>query len=571
MNTNTKLCIGAVCRYKNKTVQFVSPHGTPHGMDEPEVRENRTTDLTPDLENAACKTRVYRRRWGILALFCLHSMSSSFQWIEFSILNDVFTRFYHVQTSDIDWLSMTYMFTYLLLILPVTWILSHRGLRFMALVANILNCLGAWVKALGVRPDLFWVAVFGQTLCGVAQVFILSMPPLIAAVWFGPTEVSTACAIGVFGNQIGTAFGFLVPPLIVPNESNDGHLAWDIRLLLYGIAAFNTVNLILIILLYQDKPPHPPSIAQATAMDNSARESYKDCISGLIHNKDFLLLTFCYGLSAGAYYSLATLLNQTVLYYYPRAQQERHHKVSREYSKQRLTHLASTSHIEQGKEVETGWIGLTIVVTGVVSALLAGFWLDQTHTYKMTILVVNILTFIAMVVYTFTMDLGHIWVIFITAGLLGSTSAANNKLPFRCTAKRGPCISILSASWPQKMKIHNIFEQPLHGECGSSRFFMTSCLPIGFEFAAELTYPHSEGISSGFMNASSQVFGIILILSQGRLMTMFGPLAGNLLLGAVLLLSTIATDPRDARRGHKEDRRQPVFLNPQGEDRSFVV
>uniref|UniRef100_UPI00358FFE64 heme transporter FLVCR2-like isoform X5 n=1 Tax=Myxine glutinosa TaxID=7769 RepID=UPI00358FFE64 len=461
MNTNTKLCIGAVCRYKNKTVQFVSPHGTPHGMDEPEVRENRTTDLTPDLENAACKTRVYRRRWGILALFCLHSMSSSFQWIEFSILNDVFTRFYHVQTSDIDWLSMTYMFTYLLLILPVTWILSHRGLRFMALVANILNCLGAWVKALGVRPDLFWVAVFGQTLCGVAQVFILSMPPLIAAVWFGPTEVSTACAIGVFGNQIGTAFGFLVPPLIVPNESNDGHLAWDIRLLLYGIAAFNTVNLILIILLYQDKPPHPPSIAQATAMDNSARESYKDCISGLIHNKDFLLLTFCYGLSAGAYYSLATLLNQTVLYYYP------------------------------GKEVETGWIGLTIVVTGVVSALLAGFWLDQTHTYKMTILVVNILTFIAMVVYTFTMDLGHIWVIFITAGLLG--------------------------------------------------FFMTSCLPIGFEFAAELTYPHSEGISSGFMNASSQVFGIILILSQGRLMTMFGPLAGNLLLGAVLLLSTIAT------------------------------
>uniref|UniRef100_UPI00358E823F heme transporter FLVCR2-like isoform X2 n=1 Tax=Myxine glutinosa TaxID=7769 RepID=UPI00358E823F len=430
-------------------------------MEEPEARENRIATITPDPADAVSETRVYRRRWGILALFCLHSMSNSFQWIEFSILNDVFTRFYHVQTSDIDWLSLTYMFTYLILFVPVTWILSHRGLRFMALVANILNCLGAWVKALGVRPDLFWVAVFGQTLCGVAQVFILSMPPLIAAVWFGPTEVSTACAIGVFGNQIGTAIGFLVPPLLVPNESNDGSLAWDIRLLLFGIAGFNSIVLILVILFYEDKPPHPPSIAQATAMDNSARESYKNCISSLIHNKDFLLLALCYGLSAGAYYSLATLLNQTVLHYYP------------------------------GEEVETGWIGLTIVVTGVVSALIAGFWLDKTHTYKMTILVVNILTFITMVVYTFTMDLGHIWVIFITAGILG--------------------------------------------------FFLTSCLPIGFEFAAELTYPHSEGISSGFLNGCVQVFAIALTLSQGRLITMFGPLAGNLLLCAVLLLGTIAS------------------------------
>ena len=173
-------------------------------MDEPQVRENRITGFNVDLADVVSETRVYKRRWGIQALFCLHSMSNSFQWIEFSILNDVFTRFYRVSSSDIDWMAMTYMITYLVLIVPVTWILSHRGLRFMALVANVLNCLGAWIKALGVRPDLFSVAVFGQTLCGIAQVFILSMPSLIAAVWFGPTEVSTACAIGVFGNQVRT-------------------------------------------------------------------------------------------------------------------------------------------------------------------------------------------------------------------------------------------------------------------------------------------------------------------------------------------------------------------------------
>ena len=43
---------------------------------------------------------------------------------------------------------------------------------------------------------------------------------------------------------------------------------------------------------------------------------------------------------------------------------------------------------------------------------------------------------------------------------------------------------------------------------------MTGYLPLGFEFAAEITYPESEGTSSGLLNASAQIFGI--------LSTMFG-------------------------------------------------
>lgn len=34
---------------------------------------------------------------------------------------------------------------------------------------------------------------------------------------------------------------------------------------------------------------------------------------------------------------------------------------------------------------------------------------------------------------------------------------------------------------------------------------MTGYLPVGFEFAAELTYPESEGTSSGLLNACAQV------------------------------------------------------------------
>lgn len=39
---------------------------------------------------------------------------------------------------------------------------------------------------------------------------------------------------------------------------------------------------------------------------------------------------------------------------------------------------------------------------------------------------------------------------------------------------------------------------------------MTGYLPVGFEFAAEITYPEPEGTTSGLLNASSQVtFGAI--------------------------------------------------------------
>jgi len=34
---------------------------------------------------------------------------------------------------------------------------------------------------------------------------------------------------------------------------------------------------------------------------------------------------------------------------------------------------------------------------------------------------------------------------------------------------------------------------------------MTGYIPVGFEYAVELTFPESEGTSSGVLNASAQV------------------------------------------------------------------
>jgi FLVCR family feline leukemia virus subgroup C receptor-related protein len=36
----------------------------------------------------------------------------------------------------------------------------------------------------------------------ISQIFILGIPPQLAATWFPSHQVSSACAIGVFGNQV---------------------------------------------------------------------------------------------------------------------------------------------------------------------------------------------------------------------------------------------------------------------------------------------------------------------------------------------------------------------------------
>ncbi|KAF7670233.1 hypothetical protein LDENG_00043320 [Lucifuga dentata] len=169
----------------------------------PESTEETECSSIPNGDSsAALSPRLYKRRWLMVFLFSSYSLSNAYQWIQYGIISNIFTKFYGVDYFAIDWLSMIYMLAYIPFILPVTWLLDKKGLWITALMANALNCAGTWVKVASVTPRLFGVTFFGQFLSAMSQVFILGMPSPLASVWFGTDEVSTACSIGVFGNQV---------------------------------------------------------------------------------------------------------------------------------------------------------------------------------------------------------------------------------------------------------------------------------------------------------------------------------------------------------------------------------
>ena len=77
-----------------------------------------------------------------------------------------------------------------------------QGLRWAVLLGSFGTMVGSWIKVGSLSPDRFFVTFIGQTVTAASQIFILGIPPKLAAVWFGPNQVSSACAIGVFGNQV---------------------------------------------------------------------------------------------------------------------------------------------------------------------------------------------------------------------------------------------------------------------------------------------------------------------------------------------------------------------------------
>ncbi|XP_070190522.1 choline/ethanolamine transporter flvcr2a-like isoform X2 [Littorina saxatilis] len=427
---------------------------------EASAEENKRTDEA---------VHVYPRRWLMLGLFCLYSFSNAVQWIHLNIIANVLDRYYNAslptdgyeRANAIDWLSMVFMLAYVPLIFPATWLLDKKGLRVCMVAGCFLNALAAWLKCASVGENLFGVLMVAQTVAAISQIWVLGIPARLAAVWFGPNEVSTATSLGVFGNQIGIAVGFLTPPELVPNSADLDTIGTHLRNMFYGTAAITTAIFFVNLFFFQKEPPCPPSRAQQQQLELEVNANYGKSLLKLFRNKGFFVLMISYGMNTGSFYAVSTLLNNIILEYYP------------------------------GEEENAGRIGLTLVLTGILGAVAGGIWLDKTRTFKGTSLGIYLMTTASMAAFAFTLDLGHLWIVFLTAGLLGLT--------------------------------------------------MTGYLPVGFEFAAELTFPESEGTSSGLLNASAQIFGIILTMGMRAMMQNISVLWANITVTIILFFGTIMT------------------------------
>ncbi|XP_025988428.1 feline leukemia virus subgroup C receptor-related protein 2 [Solenopsis invicta] len=348
------------------------------------TKSNELSDIGP------LKLKVYKKRWLMLILYMIYAGVNS-QWIEYAIITNIVTRYYGVSSLMVDWTSMIFMAIYVVFAFPALYVIDKCGLRWTIIIGTALNCLGGWIKTFSVNPDKFYVLFIGHSVVALAQTVVLPLPGHLAAQWFPSTELSTATSLGIFGNQLGIALGFLLVPIMVKNHDSLDNIGKDLTRLCWIIAIIGTIVFGLVLVLFQNEPKLPPSETRALQKLNRAKkkEEIMAPIKRLSKNKNYMMLCNCYGLNVGVLNTVSTLLNQIFL-----------------------------AHFENGEE-DAGRIGLAIILTGMAGSVSFGIILDKTHKFKKTAVTVYFLTFVGQVLFAVSICMGIKWMVYVLAIFLG--------------------------------------------------------------------------------------------------------------------------------------------------------
>lgn len=390
-----------------------------------------------------------KKRYLILLLFCLHSMINAAQWIYLSSITNIVTRYYKVDNMAINWTSMVYMLVYIPLVVPASWLFERIGMRNSILLGSVGTSLGSFIKCFSCQQERFHILMFGQTIVAISQLFVLSVPPRLASIWFPDHQVSLANACGVFGNQLGIALGFVVPQLVIRISDYDVNplntIGEGLFNLFLGITIISTLTTSLIIFLFDHGPSKPPGMARLQQIkqeialaesgimplfndDKTSTNSnygFGSLLYDLLTDRNFVLLMISYGLNVGVFYAISTVLNQMI----------------------------APTWNDASKLV--GRLGLVMVISGMFGSVISGYILDKTHMYRFINTSLYALSFITMIMFTTVLQMHNTIALYLIVTMLG--------------------------------------------------YFMTGYLLIGFEMSNEITWPRPESVSAGLLNLSAQV------------------------------------------------------------------
>jgi FLVCR family feline leukemia virus subgroup C receptor-related protein len=479
--------------------QFHEPPPSPSSPDDNQHQKRWT----------AAGIRPTRKRYFILFMFFILQIVKSFQWICLASITNVVAKFYQVDNLAINWTTILFMVTFLVLALPVSWIMELIGVRRSVLIGAVGVSLGIFIKCFSCHRDGFAIGMWGHLIVGLCEPFFFSSYSQLASIWFPDNQVALATAVSLIGEQTGLALGFIIPPLVIGTDPND---FVAIQRGLFGlfsmVALISIVNTISIVLFFDEEPRLAPGIARYKQkldetirrqslefeLDKKQRRRRSSTISrrlGLsvgeqvkvsakfLQDKHFVLLLVGFGICEGVSYSIHTLLNQMIVQ--PASLVE----LGAPFEAPPAGGTNTTSAGQQQQPV--GWLaddeaslvvghaGLILIMSGLLGSACCGYLLDRYHKHKQSLVLIYLMNLLAM------------------AALTG------------CLLMESP-LALYLATIP----------------LGFSQLGYATC---AFDFSVELTYPKPELISSTLLNIAAQIFGIPISLAGSMIVDNLGSLA----------------------------------------------
>ena len=379
--------------------------------------------------------QVYGYRWVVLGVFMLINVAIQILWICFAPITGPAAEFYGVSDLSIGFLAMSFMFVYIPISMPISWIIDTLGYyKSVSIGAAIMAVFGLLRGVFA--ANYTWVLISTLALA-VAQPFMMNAISTVAAKWFPMKERATVGGLATIASFLGIAIGEVVSPSLFLNYGIQN------MLLIYG--GFAALTAILFVVFTREAPPTPPC-----PEGQETRALMMDGLKGMLKMRDMWILLALFLIGMGVFNGISTWIESIVR--------------SRGFS---IT--------------QAGTLGGVLLLGGIIGAAIIPVLSDRLHKRKL-FLAVGLLLAIP--------------------GLIGTTFATNYPLMVASLFGLG--------------------------------FFLMSLAPVGYQYAAEITFPSPEGTSNGLLNLAGQL-SVVFIYSMEALKSPDGSFTNSMLIMVVMM------------------------------------
>ncbi|CUG93013.1 MFS transporter, putative, partial [Bodo saltans] len=319
---------------------------------------------------------------------------------------------------------------------------------------SLLNVAGAGLKlGLAVALPRYGVLIAAQCVLAVAQIFLLSAPPLVADEWFPPHQRAAATAIGSMANNVGIALGMLLAPLMVTQDTSA--TSHDFVGFLVLQLVLSAVPLLGIVFGMPSAPPpllrgvtQPASHENVSTIDAMRRVA--TTLLALLRHRDYRLLLVSFSISIGSIWAMSSLLAQVLQPF--------------------------------GVSNKTaGFMGAGNLAAGAVVAVTVGRWIDKHRSYKAPLLAANFVNALALSIMCLGMTL---WF---------PDSSSSTATTSSSSTTTGAKAAIFA----------------LYVIAGTAQ---NTVIPVCFEYAMEVTFPLPNSVPGGLLMAGGNLVALLMVL-----------------------------------------------------------
>jgi MFS transporter, FLVCR family, feline leukemia virus subgroup C receptor-related protein len=341
----------------------VDPHEPSSPEQHPSLREEALQETVRAKELPRGVIRTTRYRFLIIILFAAFGFVNQLQYVAFSTIIRETEDYFGVESLSVNILSLLIPIVYVIGVVPGCYVYNRVGLRYGMIIGAGTNAFASLLKLIAVWAPKYPLLVVAQVFVAIGQILYLSLPTLIAGIWFPPNERTVATAVASLMGFAGMAVGMFYSPHVVSLPHENTRKEWGG--LMGSQFGLSVLILVLMAVLARDKPKYRPS--------QTSTEDYKlplaRFLKSQLRNWNLLLLGISFGLIVGFLTAVAGMLAQVLEPF----------GISEETS---------------------GILAFSGILSGAANCGVIGFFVDRTHYYKYTAIVLASITTALLIVAT---------------------------------------------------------------------------------------------------------------------------------------------------------------------------